>query len=56
MTNGSVLLVHEGGAIEQQDSWTDDLYAAVEVGVVEVIRFHDGKFQYLKSFNKWVDV
>ena len=49
-----VLLVHEDGTIEQQD-WSDDLYAGIEAGVVEVIRLFEGQFQYYAS-DGWRDV
>ena len=49
-----VLLVHEDGTIEQQ-SWSDDLYAGIEAGVVEVIRLFEGQFQYYSS-DGWRDV
>ena len=50
-----VLLMHEDGSVEQQERWTDDLYAGIEAGVVEVMRFVDGKFEYYNGPG-WKDV
>ncbi len=52
-----VLLMHEDGTVEQQEQWTDDLYNGIEAGVVDVIRFVDGKFQYYNGLGPdWTDV
>jgi hypothetical protein len=39
------LLIHEDGTIQSVSEWGEEFEAAIEDGVLEVIRFNDGVFE-----------
>lgn len=40
-----LLLIHEDGLIEQVPDWDVSFQAAIEAGILEVVRFENGKYQ-----------
>ena len=49
-----ILVIDKAGGMTQADDIDDDIIAAIDDGVMDAVRFHDGDFQRHDGVGEWI--
>ena len=52
--NAMILVIDEAGSMTQAYDIDDDIIAAIDDGVMDAVRFHDGNFQRHDGVGEWI--
>ena len=49
-----ILVIDESGSMTQADDIDDDIIAAIDAGIMDAVRFHEGNFQQHDGAGEWI--